>query len=34
MPKVFSAVELQVIYDRFESGDDLSRFSKQMKLFA
>lgn len=36
VPKDLSAAELQLIYDRIESGDgdDLSRFAKQMKLFA
>lgn len=36
LPKDLSTAELQVIYDRIESGngDDLCRFSKQMKLFA
>ncbi len=36
MPKDLSSTELQVIYDRIEfgEGDDLSRFAKQMKLFA
>ena len=36
VPKDLSIAELQVIYDRIESGDgdDLGRFSKQMKLFA
>ena len=36
LPKDLSTAELQVIYDRIESGDgdDLSRFAKQMKLFA
>ena len=35
VPKDLSTAELQAIYDRIESGDgeDLSRFSKQMKLF-
>ena len=35
VPKDLSTAELQVIYNRIESGDgeDLSRFSKQMKLF-
>ena len=36
LPKDLSTAELQLIYDRIESGngDDLSRFSKQMKLLA
>ena len=36
VPKDLSPAELQVIHDHIESGDgdDLSRFSKQMKLFA
>ena len=36
VPKDLSTAELQVIYVRIESGggDDLSRFSKQMKLLA
>ena len=35
VPKDLSPAELQVIHDRIESGDgdDLSQFSKQMKLF-
>ena len=36
VPKDLSTVELQLIHDSIESGtgDDLSQFSKQMKLFA
>ena len=36
LPKDLITAELRVIYDRIESGDgdNLSRFSKQMKLFA
>ncbi|MBC7822121.1 MAG: hypothetical protein IAG10_34995 [Planctomycetaceae bacterium] len=36
VPKDLSTAELQMIYDLIESGDgdDLCRFSKQMKLFA
>ena len=36
VPKDLATVDLQVLYDRIESGDggDLSRFSKQMTLFA